>query len=258
MKIKNLKIYYKENTKSSPLIIFIHGAACDHTLWCYQNRYFFNIGFSTLTLDLPGHGLNQSKSLSSISEMSSLINNLLKKLPQKNIVLIGHSMGSLICLDVASLNSSKLKKVILIGTAYPMNVSEDLLNKSKKNQVEAINDMIQWSLPGKVKLNGSKLIGLDLSNLVSVVMGNTPNGVLYQDLLACNNFFLKNETIKSIKSIITIIAGEKDIMTPIKGSKKLIELLPNATLTSLKYVGHFHTLESPIEVNKIIEKSLEI
>tara|TARA_B110000444_G_C18637183_1_gene499676 strand:+ start:56 stop:832 length:777 start_codon:yes stop_codon:yes gene_type:complete len=258
MNIKDLKIFYKENKKSSPLIIFIHGAACDHTLWCYQNRYFFNIGFSTLTLDLPGHGLNQSKSFSSISEMSSLINNLLKKLPQKNIILIGHSMGSLICLDVASLNSAKLKKVILVGISYPMSVSKDLLNKSKKNQAEAINDMIQWSLPSNVKLNGSKLIGLDLSNLVSVIMGNTPNGVLYQDLLACNNFSLKNESIKSIGALITIIAGEKDVMTPLKGAKKLIELLPNITFTSIKNIGHFHTLENPIEVNKIIKKSLEI
>ena len=257
MKIKNLKIFYKENKKSSPLLVFIHGAACDHTLWCYQSRYFFNIGFSTLTLDLPGHGLNESNALSSISEMSSLINNLLKKFTQKNIVLIGHSMGSLICLDVASLNPSKFKKLILIGTSYPMNVSKDLLNKSKNNQAEAINDMIQWSLPSNVKLNGSNLIGLDLANLVSVIMNNTPRGVLYKDLLACNSFVLKNENIMSIKALITIIAGKKDIMTPIRSSKNLIDLIPNSTLISIKNVGHFHTLESPIEVNKIIEKSLD-
>ena len=256
MKVKNLKIFYKENKRSSPLLIFIHGAACDHTLWCYQSRYFFNIGYSTLTLDLPGHGLNHSKPLLRISEMSSLINNLLKKVIQNNIILIGHSMGSLICLDVASSNPEKLKKVILIGASYPMNVSKDLLNKSKKNQEEAINDMIQWSLPSNVKLSGSNLIGLDLANLVSVIMNSTPNGVLHKDLKACNNFSLKHEDIKSIKALITIIAGEKDIMTPIKGSKKLVELLPSITLNSIKEVGHFHTLENPIEVNKIIRKSL--
>ena len=117
--------------------------------------------------------------------------------------------------------------------------------------------MIQWSLPSSVKLSGSNLIGLDLANLVSVIMNSTPNGVLYKDLLACNSFSLKNESIKSIKALITIIAGEKDIMTPIRSSKNLIDLLPSSTFTSIKNVGHFHTLESPIEVNKIIEKSLE-
>ena len=258
MKVKNLKIFYKENKKFSPLLVFIHGAACDHTLWCYQSRYFFNIGYSTITLDLPGHGLNQSKPLLKISEMSSLIINLLKKCTQKNIILVGHSMGSLICLDIASSNLKKIKKVILIGASYPMNVSKELLNKSKKNQDEAINDMIQWSLPGKVKLSGSNLIGLDLANLVSVIMNSTPSGVLYKDLLACNNFSLKRESIKLIKALITIIAGEKDIMTPIKGSKNLIELLPSITLKSIKHVGHFHTLENPIKVNEIIKKSLGI
>ena len=83
-----------------------------------------------------------------------------------------------------------------------MNVSKDLLNKSKKNQEEAINDMIQWSLPSNVKLSGSNLIGLDLANLVSVIMNNTPNSVLHKDLKACNNFSLKHENIKSIKALI--------------------------------------------------------
>ena len=47
-------------------------------------------------------------------------------------------------------------------------------------------------------------------------------------------------------------------MTPIKGSKNLMELLPSITLNRMKQVGHFHTLENPIEVNKIIRKSLEV
>ena len=72
MKVKNLKIFYKENKKSSPLIVFIHGAACDHTIWCYQNRYFFNIGFSTLTLDLPGHGKSGGKSKQSTRSKNAI------------------------------------------------------------------------------------------------------------------------------------------------------------------------------------------
>ena len=105
--------------------------------------------------------------------------------------------------------------------------------------------MINWSLPSSIKLNGANLTGLNLSNLVSVIMGNTPNGVLHKDLLACNNFLLEDEKIQSIKLQFTIIAGEKDIMTPIRGSESLLKLLPNVSLTSLKNIGHFHTLENP-------------
>ena len=61
-----LKLFYKKNQDRSRLIIFIHGAACDHTMWVYQTRYFFNKNFSIISLDLPGHGTNSSEALNSI------------------------------------------------------------------------------------------------------------------------------------------------------------------------------------------------
>ena len=51
-----LKLFYKKNKDRSRLIIFIHGAACDHTMWVYQTRYFFFFFFSIISLDLRGHG----------------------------------------------------------------------------------------------------------------------------------------------------------------------------------------------------------
>ena len=40
----------------SPLLVFIHGAGMDRTLWQLQTRYFANHGWSVLAVDLPGHG----------------------------------------------------------------------------------------------------------------------------------------------------------------------------------------------------------
>ena len=183
--------FYKQNKKNAPLIVFIHGAACNHTLWCYQNRYFYNRGFSILSLDLPGHGINSDKPLRSIKAMSDHILDLLGKLPQKQVILVGHSMGSLISLKMALSDQSKIKKVFLIGVSYPMLVSDQLLNKSRINQDEAIADMINWSLPETIKLRGANLTGINLPNLVNEIMRNTSDGVLYKDLQACKRFSLK-------------------------------------------------------------------
>ena len=88
MNNSQLQVYFKKNTSKSPLIIFIHGAACDHTLWLYQTRYFFNKNFSVISMDLPGHGKNLSKPLNSIKELSNLIKKLIKRLPNKEIYLV--------------------------------------------------------------------------------------------------------------------------------------------------------------------------
>ena len=255
--IKNkLKFFYKKKSNSSPLIIFIHGAACDHTLWAFQNRYFYNRNYSTLLIDLPGHGENINNPLSSIKSMSNLVIDLIKKLSYKKVYLVGHSMGSLICLNTAIENISLIKKVILIGVSYPMQVNDILLKKSKSDQNEAIQDMINWSLTSNIKLNGANLIGINLPNLISVVMSNTKKGVLYKDLLACQSFTIDERKLKKLNVPFTIIAGENDIMTPINSSKNLNNILKNSSMHVIKGVGHFHTLESPLEVNKIIEGSL--
>ena len=91
MNNSQLQVYFKKNTSKSPLIIFIHGAACDHTLWLYQTRYFFNKNFSVISMDLPGHGKNLSKPLKSIKELSNLIKKLIKRLPNKEIIVFSRT-----------------------------------------------------------------------------------------------------------------------------------------------------------------------
>ena len=256
MNNSKLKIFYKKNKSKSPLIIFIHGAACDHTLWLYQTRYFFNKNFSTIALDLPGHGKNLSKPLNSIKELSNLIKKLIKSLPNKEIYLVGHSMGSLICLQTSLENFSVIKKIFLIGIAYPMHVNKSLLLKSKTDQDLAIKDMITWSLSDKIKLNGADLIGLNLPNLINVTMSNSRKGLLYKNLSACNNFILDEKKIKEVRTSFTIIAGSNDVMTTKKNSKILNDMLYKSNLEIINNVGHFHPLESPLEVNNIIIKNL--
>ena len=256
MNNSQLKVYYKKNTSKSPLIIFIHGAACDHTLWLYQTRYFFNKNFSVISMDLPGHGKNLSKPLNSIKELSNLIKKLIKSLPNKEIYLVGHSMGSLICLETSLANFKEIKKIFLIGTSYPMQVNKSLLLKSKTDQDLAIKDMINWSLSDRIKLNGANLIGLNLPNLINVIMSNSRKGLLYKNLSACNNFILNKNKIEEVKTPFTIIAGSNDIMTSKKNSKILNEMLLNSNLEIINNVGHFHPLESPLEVNKIIFQNL--
>ena len=252
-----LKLFYKKNASRSRLIIFIHGAACDHTFWVYQSRYFFNKNFSIISVDLPGHGTNESRALNSIEALSSLIKNLIKNIAYKEIYLIGHSMGSLICLDTALANLKPIKKIFLIGICYPMHVNKKLLLKSKSDQDLAIKKMISWSFPDKIKLNGSNLVGLNLPNFINVIMSNSKKGLLYKDLLACNNFIVKEEYIKKIKTPITIISGDKDIMTPKKSAKLLNDMLSVSNFEVIHDVGHFLPLEDPLELNKIILRNIK-
>jgi pimeloyl-ACP methyl ester carboxylesterase len=46
-----------------PSIVFVHGAAMDHTVWALQTRYFAHHGRNVLAIDLPGHGRSAGPAL---------------------------------------------------------------------------------------------------------------------------------------------------------------------------------------------------
>ena len=252
----NDKYNYKKFSEKSPLMIFVHGAGCDNTFWALLNRYYFFKGYSTLAINLPGHGDNKNRGLSSIDKMAKYIAKIVKKYSSKKNILVGHSMGSLICLSIILNKLFNAQKVVLIGVAYPMKVSSVLLNLSKKNSSDAILNMINWSLPNNSKLRGSHLIGLNLPNLINTLMSKTKDS-LFLDLNACNKYFIDEKVLKKVENSVLIIAGMLDIMTPLKSSYSLDSILKNSYLETIENCGHFHVHESSNNVRKLINNYIE-
>jgi len=49
-----------------PLIVFLHGAGLDHTVWALPARYFAHHDKAVLAVDLPGNGKSTGKALTSM------------------------------------------------------------------------------------------------------------------------------------------------------------------------------------------------
>ena len=49
----------RELDRRRPALIFVHGAANDHSVWALQSRYFAHHGYGVLAVDLPGHSRRQ-------------------------------------------------------------------------------------------------------------------------------------------------------------------------------------------------------
>src|SRR5512138_3857057 len=68
--LQGRRIYAYTGTKSivpsQRTLLFIHGAANDHSVWALQSRYFAYHGFNVLAVDLPGHGRSAGEALPSV------------------------------------------------------------------------------------------------------------------------------------------------------------------------------------------------
>ncbi len=83
---------------SQPVLIFLHGAGFDHSVWNLQTRYFAHRGFSVLAVDFPGNGRSTGKAHAEIGKLADWVPNLMDGAGIKEAKLIGHSMGALVAL----------------------------------------------------------------------------------------------------------------------------------------------------------------
>src|SRR5258705_13246356 len=98
-----------------PAIVFVHGAALDHSVWALQSRYFAHHGHAVLAVDLPGHGRSGGAPLASGDDMAGWIVGLLDAAKVSAAALGGHSMGSLAALECAAREPHRVSRTPPLG-----------------------------------------------------------------------------------------------------------------------------------------------
>jgi pimeloyl-ACP methyl ester carboxylesterase len=233
---------------SLPVVVMIHGAGFDHSTWALHSRWFAHHGFAVLAPDLPGHGRSQGEALTTIADLADWTAALIGAAGARTARLIGHSMGSLIALETAARHPDKITRLDLMGTAGTMTVGPDLLKDAEANAHSAIDMVSIWGLGFRAELGGSLAPGLWMHSGAQRVLEATRPGVLFVDLNACNSYQNALAAAATLKIPVTLILGERDMMTPAKAGKALAAALSNARTVILPGTGHMMMVEKPDDV----------
>ena len=143
-----------------PLVVLVHGAGMDRTVWSQQTRYLAHHGFAAMALDLPGHGESGGEPLSSIGEMADWVSEVIDGIDQGPARLIGHSMGSLVSLEVAARHPGVVERLVLLGTGAAMPVHPELLGAAERNEVLAPQLITSWGHGTRAHCAGNPAPGL--------------------------------------------------------------------------------------------------
>jgi pimeloyl-ACP methyl ester carboxylesterase len=233
---------------AKPTVVFIHGAANDHSVWTLQSRYFAYHGWNALAVDLPGHGKSAGKPLASIPVAAAWIARALDAAGAGKAALVGHSMGSLIALETAALHSERVASIALIGSAAPMPVSESLLSASKANDHVAYEMINVFSHSAPAQIGGNRTPGVWMMGNAMRLMERSAPGSLYADFNACNTYASGLVSAAKVKCPVLMVLGKRDLMTPMKASKELIGAISGVKVASLEGTGHSLMAEKPDEV----------
>lgn len=234
-----------EAVGKQPVVVFIHGAQQDHSCWTLQSRWFAHHGFSVLAPDLPGHGKSDGEPLASVEAIADWIAALLDALGVAQASIVGHSMGSLVTLELAVSHAARVKQAVLIGTSLPMPVAPVLLDAARDNEPKAAAMINAWSYSASGQIGGNTVPGLWLLGVNQRLMARQKPGVFHVDLKACNAYTRPLTSLSAITAAVLVIAGTQDKMTSPKAAKAVQAAIPGARLASIEGSGHALMAERP-------------
>ncbi len=230
-----------------PVVMFIHGAGMDHTVWAMQARYFSHHGYSVLSVDLPGHGRSTGAAPESIPEHADRILDLITASGAADIRLIGHSMGALIALEVAGRADPRVKAAALLGVVPEMKVHPDLLAAARAGKHVAIETIVGWGVGRRAQMGGHRAPGNWVAGASLRLLEQRAGLVLGTDFAACDAWDGALAAAEKVGCAMLVLSGADDKMTPAKLAKPLVDALTGVKTVTLAGAGHMMMVEQPDE-----------
>ena len=240
-----------------PVIAFVHGAQHDHSVWILQTRYLAHHGYSVLAFDLPGHGRSEGEPLATVEAMAEWVLAALAAAGAGKAALVGHSMGSLIALDAAGRAPDKVDRIALVGSVFPMPVSDALLDAARSDEPRALDMINRWSHGSLYDPPSCPGPGFSIWHQNRRLMERQKPGVLLNDFTACNAYQAGFERADALACPVLFVLGKRDLMTPPRASRPLIDRcaaalagrgLPAPRVVEIPDSGHALMTEKPLAV----------
>jgi pimeloyl-ACP methyl ester carboxylesterase len=263
--------------KHATPVVMTHGMAAWGGLWKETAIELAKNGYRVIAVDQPPFGFSdRSDGDFSRSTQAKRIGELVVAMGLKNYVLLGHSYGGGVAMEMALRYPKNISGVVLV---CPVMVLAD--KGTEKLQPDEV------PLPLRFTPLAEALVSLTITNpmmtrlLISQFMhrkdrltaqhvgvlqrpaklkGNTANMVVWLKQFLAGDPQAQSrhrEQLAGNKLPVSLIWGKKDTVTPINQGDELAGILNLKRFTRLSNVGHMPQLEDPELFNKTLLKTLQ-
>lgn len=228
--------------ESQKIIFALHGAGLHGGIWGGLAPFLGD--YQLMTETMPGHREDKpGPLLLTIEEMAKTAQKRLSSFALNSVILVGHSMGALIALELAGHPS--VGGVILMGASADMKVDASLLDAAR-NDPPAAQAIIAKA--GVAKTGQSAAI----TEMVQAIQSAVDPAAIHADLKACNDYTRGAAMAATIAKPALVISGENDRLAPMTQGHDLADHLQRGEFVILSQCGHMMMLEQPIETAKAI------
>ena len=250
--VDHLKVHYTSYGKGDAALFFVHGWACDETVWSEQAPALAE-KVRVITIDLPGHG--QSDKPQTIPYDKDLytraIDGVISDAGVKSIILVSHSNGTPFARHYYRKFPAKVKALVIVEgplrSFFGEAVRERFIAQLQgENYPESMGRMID----GMIK----PVKDAALRDKIKALMLKTPQHVSISEFEATDDSALWKED--KIDVPVLMILAKQPAWSP-EYEQFVRKLIPKLDYQMWENVSHFLMMEKPREFNAAVLKFLE-
>ena len=287
IQLKNHKahVFVKNEIDSSKKnLIFIPGAGMDHRTISMFNMDTIEVDHNIIAFDLPGHGYTSGPLFKDVESHTNFCIELLEEMDLKDPILMGHSWGGLITLDLST--KIKNKMTICMNIAYPFLVGDLLLDYAKGNLDQAVEFLTKYGVykfpeveiksmgfgvkgsgfygrsKGQIKSPyGTKEVESDPEREIKLyplkrLFNQTQKEISSIDLQSCNTFRLTDEQINLLDNVKYLFSDKDKLARYNEDNVILNNLEVDKDIFIMHETGHFPFFEDPRQLEKVLRNIL--
>ena len=266
-------------------IVFVPGAGMDHRIISMFDLEALYEEYNILGIDLPGHGYTSGPIVDSIRDHTNFCIDVFKEINIKKPIVIGHSWGGLVALDLSTEFQNGM--TICMNIAYPFLVGDMLLDYAKGNLDQAVEFLMKYGIykfpkteiktkgfgtmgsgfygrsKGQIKSPyGTKIVEDDPEREIKLyplkrLFNQSEKEISSIDLKSCNVFRLTDEQISNLENI-KYIFSEKDKLARFNPDNVLLKNVDHEKdIVHLEDVGHFPYFEDKQLISETLVKLIK-
>lgn len=251
---KGLPVNYSIDGEGFP-VVFLHGFNESTFIW---NLVIPDLSkhMQCICIDLPGFGNSGLPANLSISYMADAVYRVLDELKLEKPVIVGHSMGGYVALELIHKHPDYLSGAALVHSTAFADTDEKKTNRTKtiefleKNPLDAFFKVFIQGLFAPFNLNHQKM------DFVNELVFKTSKNSVMAATKAMMEREDRTEVLRNVKIPWLFIAGKHDQLIPTESMSLQSSYCNKALFKILQNTGHLGMIEEPEKTAQIIQEFL--
>jgi len=221
-------------------VVLLPGLLCDASVWLAQ------------VAALKPHANVAVADFSQLDRIEDMARSALALRPGP-LVVIGHSMGARVALEMMRAAPERIARLALLDTGiHPVREGEEanrqiLVDLGFKDGMAALADSWLPPMVHEARVHDRSL----MEPLKAMVMRATPEQHQRQ-IRALLNRPDPRALLPTIRCPVLVMVGRQDRWSPLAQHQEIATLIPNAELVVIEDSGHMSTIEQPDQVSRAL------